>query len=350
MAPIFRRPLPLLAQLAVFGCMLAAGASAHAVSCTTQAQMHPEDRTALAGAALRLAGVAQGGDVQALRAAMAPAAAGDFDSLAATAKGLAPAVRSAKLEVQTLYTLDAHDIKNAGDEAQFFCSAPGSPLLVTLSFPSLPAGQYALALLRTEGDTPAAQHIALVLQQSQGGAPWQLAGLFARPATLDGHDGTWYWTHARELRKDGASWSAYFYYQTARPLLVPVDFLSSPNLEKLEREAQLAAPAGLPGEAGTPPMTVAAADQTFSVTSMRTDGSLGGLDLLLHYNANAANVDPVFQRAQAVALMRALLQQHPELRDNFHGLWVYADSPGRQPYAVEMTMQQIAAAADVPTH
>ena len=58
-----------------------------------------------------------------------------------------------------------------------------------------------------------------------------------RPGALDGHDGLWWWTHARELAKDGQpqidSWPAWYSYETARRLLLPVDFLSSPNLEKL---------------------------------------------------------------------------------------------------------------------
>jgi hypothetical protein len=40
--------------------------------------------------------------------------------------------------------------------------------------------------------------------------------------------------------------------------------------------------------------------------------------------------------------MRALLQQHPELRAGFHGLWVYAATPGnRNPFALELPMDQI---------
>ena len=338
MARLLTRRLP-QAALVLALCLLLAG-RAHAVSCTPQAQMTPGDGGALAAASLRVAGLVAGGDLAGLKSASVWA---QFEGISGTAAGLEAALKGARFQVAALYALNAADLKPGEDEAQFFCSAPGSPLLVTMTISSLPAGSYALALVHAEGGTTP-EHLALVLAKNAAGE-WQLAGLFARPAALAGHDGDWYWSRARELNKAGAKWSAYFYYQTARPLLVPVDFMSSPNLQKRDGEATTARPEGLPGESGTPPMTVAAGDQTFAVTGVRTDASLGGLDLLVHYNANAANVDPVYQRTQAVALMRALLDQHPELRANFHGLWVYADSPGRQPYAVEMTMDQIAPAA-----
>jgi hypothetical protein len=42
------------------------------------------------------------------------------------------------------------------------------------------------------------------------------------------------------------------------------------------------------------------------------------------------------------AVMRALLEQHPGLRTAFHGLWVYAATPGNQnPFALELPMEQI---------
>jgi len=39
--------------------------------------------------------------------------------------------------------------------------------------------------------------------------------------------------------------------------------------------------------------------------------------------------------------MKALLNEHPELRDGFHGLWVYAHYANGQSFAIEMPMKQI---------
>jgi hypothetical protein len=320
------------------------------ISCTTQSQMTPAERGALAASVMRLAGYAIAGDTAALKAGTLGSVAAQFDGIAATVDGIAPGLKGAVLSIENLYLLHAGDLKAGDDEADFFCSVPGSQLLVTLAIPQLPAGEYALALVHANGVAKPEQ-VGMILARDQGKAAqlthdgpavpalWQLAGFFARPLTIAGHDGVWYWTRARELGKAQQRWSAYFYYQSAQFLLTPVDFLSSPNLAKLEREAAGVKPEGLP-EGGSP-MVLAGGEQSFAITSLRTDGALGGLDLVIRYNANAANVDPVFARGQAVALMQAMLKQHPELRANFHGLWVYADSPGHQSFAVELPMDQI---------
>jgi hypothetical protein len=332
--------------------------SSYAVSCTTQSQMTAGERDELAAGVMRLVGYAIAGDAQSLRAATLPSVAAQFDGISSTVKALAPALKGATATIENLYLLHAEDLKAGDDEAQFFCSVAGSAMLVTISIPDLPAGTYALAIVHVTGvEKP--QQFGMIVARGAGktaqitkdGAaasgppaipgPWELAGFFARPLDMAGHDGVWYWTRARELAKAQQRWSAYFYYRTAQLLLTPVDFLSSPNLSKLERETAGVKPDGLPGPDGTQVMTLADGDQSFAITSLRTDGSFGGLDLVIHYNANAGNVDPVFARTQAVLLMRAMLKQHAELRANFHGLWVFADSPGHDPYAIELPMGQI---------
>ena len=339
----------------VVSSLFAVAPCALAVSCVTQSQMTGAERADLAGAVSRLSQDAAKGDTASLRAATLPSVAPQFGGIAATVESLAPALRNASLITENLYLLHATDLK-ADDEAQFFCSAPGSPLLVTLSIPQLPPGNYAVALVHATGVAKPEQIGMILADGTPAGAPaspagsttagphaanWQLAGFFARPLTIADHDGDWYWTRARELAKAQQRWSAYYYYQSAQMLLTPVDFLLSPNLAKLQREEAAVRPDGVPTGDGGSVMTVAQGDQTFAITSLGTDGALGGLDLVVHYNANAGSVDPVFARSQAIQLMKTLLDQHPELRANFHGLWVYADSPGHQPFAVELPMQQI---------
>jgi len=322
--------------------------SASAVSCITQSQMPPADRDALAAAVSKLAGYAAAGDTSSLRASTLPSVATQFDGIAATVEGIAPALKGAGISIENLYLLHAEDLKAGDDEAQFFCSVPGSAMLVTITIPQLPPGEYALAIVHANGVSKPEQLGMILARSPAAKSPdgillpgWMLAGFFARPLTIAGHDGVWFWTRARELAKAQQRWSAYYYYQTARFLLTPVDFLSSPNLSKLDREASAVKPDGLPGSEATPIMTVAGGEESFAVTNLHTDGELGGLDLVIRYNANASTVDPVFARTQAIALMQAMLKQHSELRANFHGLWVYADSPGHQPYAIELPMDQI---------
>ncbi len=329
--------------LIALGWLTAAGwtPQAHAVSCTTQSQMGAAERTELATAVNRIAGLVVADNTAALKQATLPSVQAQFDGIASTVDGLGSALKGATIAVENLYALQAQDLKATDEEAQFFCSAPGASLLVTVTIPQLPPGRYALALVHAEG-VAKPQQFGMILARGAdtAGAAWDLAGFFVRPLQMAGHDEVWYWTHARELAKAQERWGAYLYYQTARFLATPVDLISSPNLTKLDQETAAAKPESMPGE-GTPTTTVAAGDQSFALTSVKTDDSLGGLDVVLHYNANAGAVDPVFARAQALQLMQATLKQHPELRANFHGLWVYADSPGHQPFAVELPMAQI---------
>jgi hypothetical protein len=73
---------------------------------------------------------------------------------------------------------------------------------------------------------------------------------------------------------------------------------------------------------------------------MHTDSSLGGLDLVIEYKVQDTS-DPVASRTRNVDLMKAMLTQHPELKEGFHGLWAYANAPNEQPFANELPMGQI---------
>jgi hypothetical protein len=147
----------------------------------------------------------------------------------------------------------------------------------------------------------------------------------------------WYWAQARQYAQKRQDWNSYFYYQTAAFLLTPVDFLSSPNLEKLQKEAQTVRPPELPG---AEPWKLSGSGKTFEITSLRTDGFAGALDLVVNYGTTNVS-DPVAARTEILELMKALLAAHPELRQAFHGLWVYANAEKQRPYAIELPMEQI---------
>jgi hypothetical protein len=87
-------------------------------------------------------------------------------------------------------------------------------------------------------------------------------------------------------------------------------------------------------------MQVTTDKKTYSVSDLHTDGSLGGLDLVIRYATTDAG-DPVATRAQNLEVMKAMLEAHPELRDGFHGLWVFAEAPGQRPFGNELAMSEI---------
>ncbi len=320
----------------LFPAVLLTGGIASAVTCTTQSQMTDPQRSAFAQAAHTLATEIQSGNVSAIKANTISSVAAQFDPIASTIQSIAPDLQGATFTVQNIYALNASDLKAPAD-TQFFCSIPGSEVLITVSLAQLPPGNYAIVLVHSAGGKQPQQMALILANDPAGSTQWKLAGFYARPLTLAGHDSVWYWTQARDFAKKKQQWNAYFYYETAAYLALPADFLSSPNLEKLQKEMNSTRPDGLPGSS---PMTVAANGQTYEITNLHTDGSLGQLDLVVNYNATDTS-DPVATRSRNIDVMKALLAQHPELREGFHGLWVYANAPNQRPFGIEQPMNQI---------
>lgn len=322
--------LPLLLALPAFG-----------VACVTESQMSAAQRAILDQAARTLAANVVSGDSSAVKAQTIAAVAARFSGVADSIASVSPSIQHATITTDALYLLDATDLTIPTD-AQFFCGLPGSALIVEMTIPDLPPGTYAFALLRATGVEHPQQLSMILANDPSGSATWKLAGLFTRPMTMGGHDGLWFWQQARDYAAKKDAWNAWFYYQTAQFLLQPVDFLTSPNLQKLQREAEKIRPSGLPGAA---PLELIADDRNYDITSIHTGDFAGQLDLIVTYKA-APNLDPVAARAQVTAIMRALLQFHPELAEAFHGLWVYASAPDNQtPFALELPMRQIQATA-----
>jgi len=311
------------------------------VSCTTQSQMTPAERDALAAAARSMAVEVQHGDAQALRQQTIPPVAQDFSGIASSIQSLQPLIAKAALTVDNLYLLDASQQPAHAAQTTFTCGLPDSLMSVNFRFHDLPPAHYALAILHATGVSQP-QQITLVLQQSA--LPrWMLAGFFVRPMTMAGHDGLWFWTEARAYAQRKMDWDAWLYYQAARYLLSPVDFLDSPNLEKLNHEASAIRPEGTPGRQ---PMMLHAGASTYTVIALRPTDALGPLDLSVHYQPSAAQSaalnDPVAARQQVLAAAQALLAAHPELQTAFQGFWMHADQGGSSLYALELPMTQVA--------
>ena len=170
-----------------------------------------------------------------------------------------------------------------------------------------------------------------------------LGGLFVKPMLFENHDGLWYWTSARKYAGQNGNWSAWFYYRIAGNLLNPLDILSSPNFEKLQHESEKIKPVNLPG---TTPVQLAAHGANYSLTAVDTTTTFGALDLDVHYSPDSAQAsqlhDPPMARKQVMDIMAALLEQHPELRQAFHGMWVHADQGAVSLFALELPMDGVA--------
>jgi multidrug efflux pump subunit AcrA (membrane-fusion protein) len=315
-----------------------------AETCTTQSQMQAADRTALAAAAQAMAAQVQADDAEGLKSATIAEFQRNFGGIAAAVASTSAQVKGATAQVEGLYLLDASTLQAANGvnpDAQFFCSLRASPGRaageVEFSIPQLPPGKYAFATVRMESSAP--WQLSFLLRQD--GGTWLLAGFYPKPVTADGHDGLWYWTAARKYVAEQHPWAGWLYYQEAQALLAPANFVSSTHLDKLQAELQTAVPPAIAnGLSVDAPLVLKVADGTeYRLTSLGVDPSLG-LDVAAHLKVDSVD-DTVAARTRNVGAMVALIAAHPELKQAFHGIWVFADAPGKAPYATELAMADV---------
>jgi len=252
--------------------------SGWATSCTAQAELGSLDRDALSAAAGRVATAVLAQDFNALQANLLPQEASEWDGIRATVEQAAPLVKGGTFQLRDVYLLDATD-QTATQDTQFFCSNASGSLTVTISMTALPPGRYAVVLADASGATLAGQ-MGLILAWDGAATQWKLAGLTVRPGVFGAHDGVWYWLRARELAKTDP-WSAWFSYDAARYLLLPVDFLSSPNMQKLHQEQSLIAPS----PESELPLSIPDGDRTWKIIEVGLDASLHEADLGVAYES-----------------------------------------------------------------
>ena len=310
-------------------------------TCTTVSQMQPAERDALTAAAAGLAGKIQSGDETGLKASTIAEYQGNFTGIASAVALATPKLKGAQLLVDQIYLLDASSLK-AGDngvnpDTSFSCRLNKSASEADFAIPQLPPGKYAFAMVRMEG--PAPWRLSLLMRQE--GGQWLLAGLYPKPLTAGGHDGLWYWKQARTLESQNEPWAAWLYLQEARALVLPANFVSSTHLDKLQAELTATAPpavsAGLSMDA---PLVVKGVDgQEYRFTNLSVEDAFG-LDVAAHMKVETIE-DVSAARKRNVDAAAALLAAHPELRKEFHGVWVFAEAPGKSPYATEVAMAEI---------
>jgi len=304
-----------------------------AVSCTSQAELGSLDRDALTAVTSRLAGAVLSQNYSALQADLLPEEASAWNGIRAAAEQGVPLIKGGQFQVRNLYLLDASD-QTAPENTQFFCSNSSGSLTVTITMNSLPPGRYAVAIADAVGASLAGQ-MGLVVAWDGAATAWKLAGLTLRAGVFDGHDGVWYWARGRELTK-ADPWSAWYSYDVAQYLLLPVDFLSSPNLERLRKEQSDISPS----PQSQLPLTLSVGDRTWKVEAVVLDPSLHEPDLGVVYQSTGVS-DPAAQRTEATSVMSAFLKTQPGIRAHFHGLWAVADVDGKQTPVMELPMAQI---------
>jgi hypothetical protein len=336
-----------------------------AETCTTQSALDQPERDGLSAAARSYADLVQSNNTASLKTSSIAEVVKDFNGLQSLVASTAPRLAGGVITVEQVYLLDATGLKRNADgsaaDAQFFCSLNRTTMEAQFTIPALPPGMYGFAMVTIAPPPstakPAPWRLSFLMRQEQG--KWLLAGFYPKPLTAAGHDGLWYWTQARQFAKDKQPWNAWLYYQAAQKLLQPADFVISTHLDKLRTEAAAAAPPALSeGVSVDAPLVVKAADGSeYHFTGLGVDDSLAqsSLDIEVHLRlelpaapapdskpeAKPAATDPAAARKRNNAAASALIAAYPELRKPFHGVWVYAEMPGQNPFATEQPMSDI---------
>jgi hypothetical protein len=269
----------------------------------------------------------------------------DFSGIGDVVATTAPKLKGGTLTVEQVYVLDGTQLKRAADgaapDAQFFCSLNHSMNEADFSISGLIPGRYGFAMVDVR-DMPAPWRLSFLLRQDPGG--WAMAGFYPKPLTAAGHDGLWYWTQARTMAARNEHWNAWLYYQQAESLLRPANFIQSTHLEKLQAEQVAATPTAVSDGIGLEnPLVVKGADGAeYRFTGLGVDDSLSKdkVDILAHLKVDQIG-DPVVARKRNSDAMVALLSAYPEMRKTFHGVWVFAEESGKNPFVTEQPMEEI---------
>jgi hypothetical protein len=329
-----RLPVRLVVRLAACTALLLAPALSHAVSCTSQAELSISDRTALSAAGESLSTAVMNLNYPALQAALLPTEASEWNAIRSAVEESAPLIKGGQIQLEDAYLLDATSL-TAPEDTQFFCSNAGGSLTVTITMHALPPGKYAVILGEAAG-APLDGQVGLILAwDPDASAGWKLAGFSVHQGKFDGHDGVWFWARARAL-SGSDPWSAWYLYDLARYMLLPVDFISSPNLQKLDTEQSEIK--NSPKDVF--PYSLPDGPRTWKIDSIAVDTILRQADLAVTYESTGVST-PAAQHTEAVAVLSALLKAQPGLRESFHGLWAIAQYNGKRTPIIELPTAQI---------
>ena len=313
-----------LLAIALLLAMVPATPILRAQSCSSGADLDAATQAAIDGAAKRYLDMSKNGDVAGLKANAIPGIAGDFGAIEQAVVTNKQYLADGPSTVTGTYLLDASQSKAALPRADFYCGIYNSPDRLSFSIPNLPPGKYAIVIQKVSGNEPIT--LSLILQ-NLGGA-WKLAGYYPRLDAIGGHDGQWYLTKAREYKAKGQAHNAWFYYLTGWDLTAPVNFMSTPQLDKIAEEMQGAQPGDLPSDSA--PLSLSANGKVFRVTELVAVPVDNNLDLRVRYeNANAANSGVAFKDNMAV--IKAIVAKYPEFRDAFNSVIARAvDNSGHE--------------------
>lgn len=307
-----------------------------AQSCQTSGEMDEATRGAITAAGQRYFAMIAKGDSASLKQHAIPSLAADFSGIETTIKDHQQDLVGAQGTVKSIFLLDG---STPVPHAEFFCGVFGkngqTPDSAAFYLDNLPAGKYGAVLL----DAASAKGkimVSLILQQE--GTDWKLGGLYIKAAAVAGHDSDWFQARAREYKAKGQAHNAYFYYEEARSLISPLNFMSTMATDKLFDESQSGQPADVPAAGKTVDLATGAA--TYKLTAEFPEMVGNDLDLIVKYQAaDISNTTLTYQNN--VAVIKAVVAKYPELRGAFAAVVARAVDPAGHEYGTLLAMKDV---------
>jgi hypothetical protein len=308
--------------------------SARAQECYSGSEIDAVTSQAVEAAARQYFEMSARGDVAGLKANAVPELAASFGSIERAVVANKEFLAQGQAKQTQLFVLDASNSKTTWQRAEFYCGIYNSPDRVGFAIPNLPPGRYAVTITKVTGKDPIT--LTTILADA-GKNVWKLAGYYVRRNALGEHDGQWFLTKAREYKEKKQLLNAWFYYLTAWDLIAPVDFMSTPQLDKLTEEIQASHPVDMPVAGATLVLPGGKSVKLMEVAAIAVGTDF---DLRVHYES-ADMTDPALASQENTAVMKALLAKYPELRDGFAALIARATDSGGHDYGTLMPMKDV---------
>jgi hypothetical protein len=320
------------------GAALLWSSPALAQTCLSSADMDAATKTALENAGRRYFDMTSKGDVFSLKQNAIPSLASNFTAIETAVIDNKAAFSGAQGAPRPPFLLKAEGNAPLPHE-EFLCGVFGSTgqtrdsAIFVLN--GLPPGTYGVVILDVTG-AKGPYTLSFILQQM--GADWKLGGFYAKAAEIAGHDAPWYLQQARQYKAKGQLHNAWLYFQQARSLISPLDFMTTLQTDKLYDEMQAAKPNDVP--AAGAPADLVANGKTYKLSAMFPLAVGNDLDLIVKYEVpDISNNTQTFQDNMAV--IKALVTKYPELREAFAGVVARAVEPSGRDYGSLLAMKDI---------
>jgi hypothetical protein len=326
------------ARAMVLVALACCAASAYGQSCELGSDLDDAVRNAITTAAQRYFDMAAKADTASLKQNAIPSLAADFSGVENTIKDNQKQMAGAQATAKQVFELQAEGTAPL-PRAEFYCGVFGkngqTPGSAEFFLDNLPPGTYAVVVL----DAASGQsHLSFSEVLQQAGTDWKLGGLYVKPAQIAGHDSDWFLARARDSKSKGQALNAWLFFQQTRSMLSPLPFMSTLASDKIMEEMQGAQPADMPAHGKTADLVAGTA--TYKLTSAFPQAVGDDLDLVVKYQAaDVSNTNAAYQ--SNVAVMKALVTAHPELRSAFAAVVARAVDPAGHDYGTLMAMGEI---------